>query len=380
VTNLSFEQVRGWRLQRHHLLARAGRDQALDVVGDVLGVHAQVMSAAELTLGARLDGIGPQLVRDLLWEDRALVKTWCMRGTLHLLPAREYPLWAAALSGRTHWELAPWLKFHGITQNEMQYVIRAVTGALDGHGVTREELAARVGQDLGTHLREKLLEGWGSLLKPVAYAGQLCFGPNRGRNVTFVRPDHWLGTASRSRVGSRQEAPDPDEALKQIARRYLHAYGPASHQNFVQWWGTSQARARVLFASIGEELAGVRTEGQTAWALSDDLEAMLAAPDPRSVRLLPGFDAYTVGFQPRSALVADRFKDRVFRTAGWISPVLLVDGAVAGVWELQTKGGAATATVRPFGRLRPGARREMRNEVERLSEFLQRPVRLTYSR
>src|SRR6266545_3230945 len=95
---LAWDQVAAWRLQRHHLDRRAARSQALQVVADIAGLHAQVMSSAELTLWARVGDLEPDAVRRALWAERTLVKTWAMRGTLHLLPADELPLWQAALS------------------------------------------------------------------------------------------------------------------------------------------------------------------------------------------------------------------------------------------------------------------------------------------
>ena len=96
---LGWAQVMAWRAARHHLDERVPAKATLDVVAEICGLHAQVMSSAELTLAARVEGLGPDDVRRALWEERSLVKTWAMRGTLHLLPAAELPLWQAA-SGR----------------------------------------------------------------------------------------------------------------------------------------------------------------------------------------------------------------------------------------------------------------------------------------
>src|SRR6266545_652766 len=93
---LAWDQVVGWRLRRHHLDERAPGGDLLAVVAEIAGLHAQIMSSAELTLWARVEGLDRGAVRDALWRDRSLVKTWTMRGTLHLLPAAEFP----ALAGR----------------------------------------------------------------------------------------------------------------------------------------------------------------------------------------------------------------------------------------------------------------------------------------
>src|SRR5579871_1218887 len=113
---LTWRQAAAWRLRRHHLHRRAPARDLLDVVSRLCGVQAQVMSSAELTLWARIENLDRSTVRDALWQHRTLVKTWAMRGTLHLLPSSELPLWHSALgaSGRFLRESA-WQKYFGIT-------------------------------------------------------------------------------------------------------------------------------------------------------------------------------------------------------------------------------------------------------------------------
>ena len=91
---LGWAQVMAWRTARHHLDERVPAKAMLDVVAEIAGVHVQVMSSAELTLAARVEGLGPDDVRCALWQERSLVKTWAMRGTLHLLPSAKR--WTAA--------------------------------------------------------------------------------------------------------------------------------------------------------------------------------------------------------------------------------------------------------------------------------------------
>ncbi len=320
---LTQAQVTSWRLSRHRLAERAPAGALEAVVGAVSGVQAQLGSAAELSLVARLEDTGREAVGEALWQRRTLVKTWAMRGTLHLLPADELPLWAAALSTRDGWRRASWLRGHGVELGDMEAVFELAAGALGDTGVTREELAASA----PPHLRERLLSGWGELLKPAAAAGLLCFGPNRGRNVTFVRPRAWLGSWADL---------DPAEALRVVTRRWLGSYGPGTRDDLARWWGTQPAPAGRMLAAIEDELAEVDVDGRRAWALAADVDAIAVEAPPQGVRLLPHFDVYTLGYRPRELLVPARHEARVFRSAGWISPVVLVDGLVAGVWDPKT--------------------------------------------
>jgi hypothetical protein len=85
----TWEQALAWRIERHRLVKRAAPSDLVGVVGEICGLHAQVMSAAELSLWARIDGLEREAVQETLWKQRALVKLWAMRGTLHLLPSAE---------------------------------------------------------------------------------------------------------------------------------------------------------------------------------------------------------------------------------------------------------------------------------------------------
>jgi hypothetical protein len=211
---LDWAQVMAWRAARQHLDERVRSEAMLEVVADIAGLHAQVMSSAELTLAARVEGLEPGDVGRALWEERRLVKTWAMRGTLHLLPAAEFPLWQAALSTRRNWETGAWQRAF-VPLGELERLNDAVAQALDGTLLTREELADRVGELTGSvELGDKLRESWGALLKPAAALGRLCFAPNKGQQVRFTRPDTWLGGWTDH---------DPDQAVAQVTRRFLAA-------------------------------------------------------------------------------------------------------------------------------------------------------------
>src|SRR5215211_1409068 len=97
---LTWDNIWAWRLARHSLLERAPATRLAEVAGAVCGIHAQVLPAAELSLGIRVAGITRRDVRAALWDQRRLVKTYGIRGTIHLFPATELPLWMAALRTR----------------------------------------------------------------------------------------------------------------------------------------------------------------------------------------------------------------------------------------------------------------------------------------
>jgi len=337
-------------MARHHLDEPA-RD-LLAVTARLGGVHAQLASAAELALGIRSTDAGGAAVRDALWRDRTLVKTWAMRGTLHLLPAAEFPLWVAALRTRKRQRYPPaWERNFGVTPAETEAITEAVGQVLPGRHLTREELAAEIARNVGEpRFAELLGSGWGALLKPAALLGELCFGPSRGQQVTFVSPRDWL-------PGPWREPP-ADEALAVVLRRFLDGYGPATHDDVARWWGVQPKVGRDWVARHAADLEQVDLDGRPHWMTPEGAAGLAGAGPPPPVRLLGGFDPYVVApVGQRRALVPQEYHPRVSRTSGWISPVLLVDGRYRGVWEYERTGAGVVATVTPFGALPVRVRR-----------------------
>jgi Winged helix DNA-binding domain len=347
-------------MARHHLAKRAPNKVLARVVGDIGGVQAQVMSAAVLQVVVRAD-CSVDDVRAALWKDKRLVKTWLMRGTLHLLPAEDLPLFTAAM--HMHWVRTrnAWLTYVQMNESEFTELIDAIGQALDGQALTREELIARVGKGRSERVQAVLKSGWGGILKPVARSGLLCFGPSRGQSVTFVRPQQWLG--------SWREI-DPDAALVEVARRYLRAYGPATKNDFARWFGTWSGVGNAAWAGLAEELAPVSIEGRRADLLAADLTRISTDSLEHSVRLLPNFDPYLLGHANRDHLFASEHRSRVSRTAGWISAVVLVDGRVVATWTHGVAKRALTVTVDPFRKLSPSTLKGVRASADSLAAAL----------
>ena len=368
MTRVAAAKVLGFRVRRHRLARRAPAGSLLEVTRELCGVHAQIAASAELALWARVEGLRRDEVREALEQERSIVKTWAMRGTLHLLTAEDLPLYVAVLGPRWDDPGGAWLRGFGVTKEQYDAILENVPRALGARPQTREQLADKLAELAGPAIRERMLGGWGSLLKPSARRGDLCFGPNRGRNVTFVRPDRWLRLRGLPRM-------DQEEARREVVRRFLAAYGPATADDLGRWLGIRVGLKRMLQA-LEDELVEVEIAGVPAWLLAADLGALKAASTPKSVRLLPAFDPYVVGFRPRQLLVDAAHEARIFRPQAWFSPVLLVDGRAAGTWERERRGSRLEVRIEPFGRLSAAMRRAIAQEADRLGAFLDAPAEL----
>jgi hypothetical protein len=330
---MRWESVLAWRVGRQHLARRAS--DPLAVISDICGLHAQVMSSAQLTLWARVED-APD-VETLLWERHALVKTWAMRGTLHLLRTDELPLYVGAQGGlKPRYEQASWLKHFELTPEDARTIITEVPNALRDGPLTREALARRVHAGLS--------RGYGDLLKPVAFRGDLIFAPSQGQNVRFALPEPF-------------ERMDVEDATRELARRFLTRYGPATREQFAKWFGApSPAAPGRWIKALGDEV----TETEQGWMLGADVKACEAAEPTGVVRLLPAFDQYVVA-APRDT-TATTSPERIYRPGGWFSPVLLVDGVMAGIWARD----GDELTIEPFGKLGKDVRAAAEAEAARL--------------
>jgi uncharacterized protein YcaQ len=356
VISLKWSQALALRMDRHHLTHRAKPSDIVRVASDLGGLHAQLSSSAELSLWARIDGLERSHIEDALWKRRALVKLWAIRGTLYVLPAEELGMWLSALGTYT--------KFGNAGHDTIDTLADVVGRVLRGKCLTREDLAQAVADATGDESIGELVRfSWGSYLKAASFRGRICFGPSQGNAVTFTHPETW--------VPAPFERLEPEEALRRVARRFLRAYAPAEAIDLARWWlgPPMPRRGAQLIAPLGDEAVEVDVEGTRSWMLAADISSIRSARASRIARLLPAFDPWVIGMGRHAPLLDSQFVQRVFRKQGWISPVVLVNGQVAGTWRHERKGGRLIVEVEPFTPLPVWSRRQIEEEAQRLATF-----------
>ena len=363
---ISWQQALAWRMQRQ-LLDPVGRLPIAGVVRRLGGVQAQVASSAELAVRVRRGSSRPGEVTRALADGR-LIKTWAMRGALHLLTPEEGGAFLSLMAAGRSWERPAWSRYFGMTPQRIELLRRTAREALDGTVLTRDELVAAVTARRGLkEAGEALRSGWGTLLKPLAWQGDLCFGPSQGNRVTFTLPE-----AASSRWSG---LPDPEEAAPFAIAAYLGAYGPATPDGFGAWMSGGwfgKRRLRAMWDALGDRLVEVEVDGDRACVLAEHLDDLASARPTSAVRLLPGFDQYVLG--PGTAdghVVARARRAAVSRQSGWISPVVVAGGVVCGTWELDGDV-VRVAWFREAGRV---PRAALADEVGRLGSILARDLR-----
>jgi hypothetical protein len=195
----------------------------------------------------------------------------------------------------------------------------------------------------------------------------VCFGPTVSTQTTFVLTEQWLGKAV---------APLPvEEAEAELARRFVTAYGPATVRDFCYWAGLYAPDARRMWERIAKEL---RPVGEAF--VHETVRGRPQRPESPHVRLLPNFDAFLLGHKGKDASVEPAHYKKVFKSAGWIAPVVLVDGRVAGTWSLERGTKGVVARIAAFRTLAPAVRKGVEAEAEALGALVETSARVRYGK
>ncbi|RPK56943.1 hypothetical protein EES43_22875 [Streptomyces sp. ADI96-02] len=369
-----------WAQVSSRRLARSGLSRPLDgagpqdVVSALCGAHAQVLSAGEQSVAMRIPGATRATVRDALWTERTVVKSRGARGTVHLLAARDLPMWTGALSSMP--DTRNMHRGDGmLTREQTEQVIEGLRVVLTDAEMTADELTDALAGHVGSWAGDRVMEAfqgmwprWFEAMDLATNQGVLCFGPQRGRKATYTSPARWLPGFT----------PAPAEvAVPWLVTSYLHAYGPATPQHLARWLAMPRRWAADTFAALGDALQEVDLEGTRCWVVAGDTDMPESEP-PEGVRLLPYFDAYGVAGHPRELLFPGRAFERAL--AGGQAgnyPVLLIDGLAAGVWHQRRSGRRIHITVEPLSPLTDRQRRLLEDEVERVGVIMEGKPELT---
>jgi hypothetical protein len=324
-----------------------GEARARDAHGAVrtaFAIQAQDTRASRLGVRARSEGLVLADVTRACDDERSVVRTWAMRGTLHML-ATEDVRWIVGLLGpgvvRGYARRRAGL---GLTPERCDRILAAIPAVLDGGPLSRSELVGAL------NARGMGIDTAGQAPAHIALlasaSGLTCRGPDRTADEpTYVLLDDWV-------------APEPprarDAALAELARRFRAAYGSSGAVDLRFWSGMT---------------AG---DGRRAWELAGPPPPPPADEGPPPPRLLPAFDGVLLGHRDRSPLV--RPADAAKLTAGtWILPAALAGGRVVATWRRD----GDDVAVRPFAaRLPRGSVRALRAEAADVGRFLGVPARM----
>ena len=326
-------------------------------------LQAQAFDAARHQVRVRSVGLTAAAVNHAFEEERSVVRTWLMRGTLHLCAADD-ARWLVDLFGSALLQFgASRRRALGLDDATCDRGVRVLRTALADGPMARRQIRERM-VSAGV-VSEPVGQSLIHLLYHAAALGVICSGPRMGRDDSFVLLDDWV---------PRTNGPSGDAALAELARRYFAAYGPAGAADFAAWSGLRQPVIRAAVAAISPELVEFPGPIRGLWTLGAAADVGdIARPD---VRLLGHFDTYLLGYRRREHLGGADAEAWIHDGGGgWIRPVICVDGWINGGWRLEQTGREIEITVMPFDRLGRSAEPGVGREVASIGHFLEKQAR-----
>lgn len=353
------EQIRiiSDRLQRQRIAGSALRTPE-EVVSWLLAVQAQDYSGSLWAVGLRTPGAGVADIERAISEGR-LVRTWPMRGTLHLLAASDVRWMLELLATRTLALNAGRLeRDHGLDAAMLKRCRRIVERHLRDGPQTRSSLYESLEAAGITTGGQRGI----NLLGRLSWEGLICGGPRDGKQPTFALLDAWL---PESKPLTR------DEALAELARRYFASRGPATLQDLAWWSGLTQKDVRIAIDLAKPQLMQETIDGVAYWRSPETIAVDGAA---EKAYLLPPFDEYMVAYRDRSVPLDPVYGRRVIGINGLFNPAIVIDGKVVGTWKRTLKKDAAIVALDPFKPLAKTALSAVRAAAKRYGAFLGFPV------
>ncbi len=328
---------------------------AAEVVTTLGAVQAQDYASALWAIGLRVPASTEADIEQAIRE-RAIVRTWPMRGTLHFVPAEDVRWMLGLLTPRVIAGTATRVRQLELDAATFAKAERALVKTLQGgQPRTREDTLQILEQ-------AKISTAGGRgyhILFRLAMQGLICHGPREGKQQTFVLLDEWLPKASKARLLGREEA------LGELARRFFGGHGPATVQDFVWWSGLKVAEARAALASVASSMERHRADGIEYWQTPGQRTA-----DPAGVHLLPAFDEYLLGYKERSAVLDAAHAGKVVPGGnGVFLPMMVRDGRVIGTWKRAVTKDRVRVTLLPFAPLTKSALKAFDAAAVRYGEF-----------
>ena len=369
---IPLENVTQFYLLNHSLLHRAEPRSIVAVAGTVCGLHSQLSLTPCFSLWNRIEDFEPELLNDALYRGRSLVKTWAMRGTLHVIPSQDLSIYHHALERMWFEHHGRYMNSHGWPSREdrEKLIYPKILEALAKGPLRRKDLAEKVRLLLGEEFQscDRLFSAWGGILKETNYLGLTVHAEPLGKESCFARLDQWLSLANIDKM-------DEAQARKRLLLNYLHCYGPASAQDFACWSGLLTSEASKAIEESLAYLKAVQIPDITKrlWMLRKDFDGLKRIDSEEKGRplLLPKFDSYLLGHKDRTRIIDEKNLRQVYRpVVGDVAATLLVDGRIKGVWTHKKTAKKLTIAVRLLEKVERETLKEVEHVAEQLGDFM----------
>jgi hypothetical protein len=348
--DITQEQLRRHRLAQSGLLSPFATPE--DCARNLVGIQAQITQAAALAIANRVRGFSYAQYKRLLYDERSLVRTWGQRKTVHVYESADWGNITDLMRVRYSWAHSGYIKEGGTEAEFEAFVAKLVQFLSSGRTYSRDAISDHIGVKLSS---------WGGFMIDAAFRGLLCdSGGNQFAHGSGWNPAAGIATS---------EIP---EARRNLVRRYLHTYGPASHSDIAKWLDESAEEVKAALWDL--DTVPVSCEGKRLLLLRSDLDTLKANTEPHDdlpVLLLYRFDPLLLAYKDKNWIVPAIHQKKVWAIAGHVNGVVLINGMARGTWKYVRKGGRFQIETEPFtGRgLGTVARKTIARHEKFLAEF-----------
>ncbi len=315
---MTADELLSKRLLVQHLIPWGKQDEE-EVVSWMGAIQGQDYTSSKWAIGVRLPGSTEGKAEQAIREFR-IIRSWIMRGTLHLVTATDIRWMLDLLGPRIIRAGMPRNRQLELDEQTFSRSNKILQRSLEnGKQLTRDELVEIYEEEGISTTGQRFIH----LLQRAALEQIICFGPKREKQFTFT-----LLSEAIPRVRS---AKSREEALAELALRYFQSRGPASLQDFIWWSGLTSLEAKEGLEAAKPFLQHIVAEEQT-YFLSREFP-LKPEQTGRSAWLLPAFDEFVIAYRDRSALLDKQLSPKVISVNGIFYPVIVVNGKVAGLWK-----------------------------------------------
>lgn len=338
--------------ERQLLHARAKAPDPLKVAASICGVNAQRGVTIYLSFWNRMHDLKKDVLDCALYQTKTLVKIWCMRGTVHIIPSEQFHMYKKATTPSRLWSPSD------ISDNFCEKVIKVLEEPL-----TKSEIADRIQGKVnptGKELRTKV----GRAVRMLGYKGVIVFGSPVGtgvhiREYTFALAENWLPPF---------DSISEEEARQTLLSNYLRCYGPATVQDFAYWAGFKVREARKVFGLIdGEEV----TIGAKKYYINAG-DTFESEDESDHIVLLPEYDSYVMGHKDKSRIIKEEYRSQVFLPLAAVAATIVKNGHIIGTWHMKkdrTKD-MVTFQISPFEKIKDDDLSSIHKEIKKIAQFM----------
>ncbi|MFQ6088563.1 MAG: winged helix DNA-binding domain-containing protein [Candidatus Methanofastidiosia archaeon] len=363
---IDLKKINQFILCKQHLTkdSKEKNECVVKVTKDICGLHAQVATTPYLSLWNRVESFRKEVLKKELYEKRNLVKIWCMRRTVHIVPVEqvmEYYQATKRVGGRKTFRI--------------ETIHKRILNTLDEKGpLTLQELNNHL-----LELKNKVQTKYGEVYIGQQIVREMCHStllvPSKPKGGwksnlhTYSSFKKWLPSVN-------LQALNEFEAKKNVVLYYLSGFGPVTTEDISWWSGLNKRDIKKILnlREISDKIESIKIQGLDAsfFILKSDSKCLERFSIRKgTVHLLPKFDPYIMGYKNRQRLISPEYEKKVFcSTRGEINPTILVNGFVIGFWNPKEEKNKIKVTLSFFEKINRVILDRIEEQAEKLAKFI----------